>query len=47
MKETVGFKLIKNYRNKKTFTKENIPHLTPIDDPKASNCSEIWKASSL
>jgi hypothetical protein len=24
-----------------------LPHLIPILDPKASNCSDIWKANSL
>jgi hypothetical protein len=24
----------------------HLPHCTPIDDPRASNCSEIWKANS-
>ena len=25
----------------------HIPHLTPMLEPRASNCSEIWKANSL
>lgn len=25
----------------------SLPHLIPILDPKASNCSDIWKANSL
>ena len=33
-------------RNVKLSRNENKPDLTPIEAPSASNCSEIWKASS-
>lgn len=28
------------------LSSQNLPVCTPIEDPRASNCSEIWKASS-
>lgn len=37
-------------RNKTTEIKSingHVPHLTPMLEPRASNCSDIWNASSL
>lgn len=37
-------------KKKKGYSKRainfSVPHLTPMLEPRASNCSEIWKASS-
>lgn len=48
--EKKGKKKRMSARNKTTDIKTingHVPHLTPMLEPRASNCSDIWNASSL